>query len=97
MARGRAQKQIPKTSLFCTKHSNLSSNGLQSRKVNSVVSLSPYRGGFQPVPAAVPWMIIGDFNLIYQASDKSNLSFNRRLMGKFRRALDECELMDITL
>ena len=34
---------------------------------------------------------------IYQAGDKSNLSLNRRLMGKFRRALDECELMEITL
>ncbi|XP_066351274.1 uncharacterized protein [Miscanthus floridulus] len=46
---------------------------------------------------AVPWMIIGHFNIIYQASDKSNLNLNRRLMGKFRRALDECELMEITL
>ena len=49
-------------------------------------------------PTAVPWMIFGDFNLIYyQASDKNNLNMNRRLMGKFRRALDERELMEITL
>lgn len=26
---------------------------------------------------AIPWMIIGDFNLIYQAADKSNLNLNR--------------------
>jgi exonuclease III len=45
----------------------------------------------------VPWLIIGDFNLIYQAADKSNLNLNRRLMGKFRRALDECELMELSL
>jgi exonuclease III len=50
----------------------------------------------KPVPN-VPWLIIGDFNLIYQASDKNNLNLNRRLMGKFRRALDECELMEISL
>jgi hypothetical protein len=45
----------------------------------------------------VPWLIIGDFNLIYQATDKSNLNLNRRLIGKFRRALDECELMELSL
>jgi hypothetical protein len=42
-------------------------------------------------------MIIGDFNLIYQATDKNNLNLNRRLMGKFRRTLDECELIEMTL
>ena len=42
-------------------------------------------------------MIIGDFNLIYQAADKSNLNLNRRMMGKFRRTLDNCELMEIAL
>lgn len=47
--------------------------------------------------SAVPWMIIGDFNLIYQASDKSNLNLNRRMMGKFRRCLDGCELLEISL
>jgi len=45
----------------------------------------------------LPWVIVGDFNLIYQASDKNNLNLNRRLMGKFRRALDDCELMEIAL
>jgi hypothetical protein len=44
-----------------------------------------------------PWMIIGDFNLIYQASDKNNLNLNRRMMGKFRRVLDDCELLEVTL
>lgn len=47
--------------------------------------------------ANIPWMIIGDFNLIYQAADKSNLNLNRRLTGKFRRALDDCELMELSL
>jgi hypothetical protein len=43
------------------------------------------------------WLIAGDFNLIYKASDKNNLNLNRRLMGKFRAALDECELLEIPL
>ena len=34
-------------------------------------------------PATIQWIIVGDFNLIYQASDKNNLNLNRRMMGKF--------------
>lgn len=48
-------------------------------------------------PAGTPWLIMGDFNLIYKASDKNNLNLNRRLMGKFRAVLDDCELMEICL
>lgn len=47
--------------------------------------------------AGMPWLIMGDFNLIYKASDKNNLNLNRRLMGKFRAALDTCELMETCL
>lgn len=47
--------------------------------------------------AGTPWLIVGDLNLIYKASDKNNLNLNRRLMGKFRAALDSCELMEICL
>jgi hypothetical protein len=38
-----------------------------------------------------------DFNLVYKASDKNSLNLNRRLMGKFRAALHDCELMEIKL
>lgn len=48
-------------------------------------------------PVGSPWLILGDFNLIYKASDKNNLNLNRRLMGKFKRALDDCELLEICL
>jgi exonuclease III len=48
-------------------------------------------------PHGAPWLVAGDFNLIYQASDKNNLNLNRRLMGKFRAAIDECELLEICL
>jgi hypothetical protein len=29
-------------------------------------------------------IVMGDFNLIYQAHNKNNLNLNRRLMGQFR-------------
>lgn len=34
------------------------------------------------------WLALGEFNLIYQASDKNNCNLNRRLMGAFKSALD---------
>lgn len=38
------------------------------------------------------WILIGDFNMIMQAQDKSNNNMNRRLMGAFTTAIDELEL-----
>ena len=38
------------------------------------------------------WIILGDFNLIYQAADKNNDNLNLRLMGHFRQALNTCHL-----
>ncbi|KAF8718363.1 hypothetical protein HU200_025343 [Digitaria exilis] len=43
------------------------------------------------------WLCLGDFNLIYSAEDKNNLNLNRRFMTLFRRTLDRCELLEITL
>jgi exonuclease III len=34
------------------------------------------------------WLVLGDFNLIYQTSDKNNRNLNRHLMGAFKSALD---------
>ncbi|KAG2638131.1 hypothetical protein PVAP13_2NG572720 [Panicum virgatum] len=34
------------------------------------------------------WMICGDFNIIYKATDKSNGRLHRRMMGRFRRLID---------
>jgi hypothetical protein len=36
-------------------------------------------------------LIIGDFNLIYKAEDKSNNRLNRRLMALFKETLDEAK------
>ena len=46
-------------------------------------------------PNDAPWIICGDFNLIYEARDKNNLNLNRRLMGQFRAALDSSELREL--
>jgi exonuclease III len=49
-------------------------------------------------PAApCPWLMLGDFNLIYEAKDKNNLNLNRRLMGRFRHTLDICDLLELAL
>nr|XP_045083710.1 uncharacterized protein LOC123493747 [Aegilops tauschii subsp. strangulata] len=47
------------------------------------------------LPLGQPWLLMGDFNIIYQASDKSNLNINRRIMGRFRRAIDFAGLREI--
>jgi hypothetical protein len=39
------------------------------------------------------WLILGDFNLIYKAEDKSNNRLNRRLMTRFKETLDNTQLM----
>lgn len=44
-----------------------------------------------------PWLIVGDFNLIYEARDKSNNNLNLPAMARFRAALDDCELKEIKL
>lgn len=44
-----------------------------------------------------PWLIGGDFNLIYKASDKNNDRLDRRLMRKFKQALDQLELKELNL
>jgi hypothetical protein len=41
-----------------------------------------------------PWIIAGDFNLIYKAEDKNN-NYNRAMMGCFRRLIDDLGLKDI--
>jgi len=44
-----------------------------------------------------PWMLAGDFNMIYCAEDKNNENVNRALMGRFRRFVNEPELKEFPL
>jgi exonuclease III len=57
--------------------------------LEELVSLKPH--------PAVPWLVLGDFNLIYEASDKNNLNLNRWLIGKFKAAMNDCELFEFAL
>ncbi|WVZ67318.1 hypothetical protein U9M48_016414 [Paspalum notatum var. saurae] len=43
------------------------------------------------------WLIIGDFNLIVNAQDKSNDNINQRLLGAFRSILNDLELNELPL
>jgi exonuclease III len=44
-----------------------------------------------------PWMLAGDFNLIYKDSDKNNNNFNRAMTGRFRRLIEDMALKEIPL
>jgi uncharacterized protein (DUF1778 family) len=44
-----------------------------------------------------PWMLAGDFNLIYRIGDKNNGRLNYRLMGQFHRFLDDAALQEVHL
>jgi exonuclease III len=41
-----------------------------------------------------PWLVCGDFNLIYRAADKNNTRLNLSLMAAFRNALNSMELTE---
>jgi hypothetical protein len=43
------------------------------------------------------WIILGDFNLIKCLQDKSNSNVNHRMVGRFKRTIDELELREFHL
>ena len=44
-----------------------------------------------------PWVVAGDFNLIYRDEDKNNANYNRAMMGRFRRFINDLALKEIPL
>ena len=44
-----------------------------------------------------PWLVAGDFNLIYQVANKNNANLDRAMMGRFRCFLDDNDLLEIPL
>jgi hypothetical protein len=44
-----------------------------------------------------PWMLAGDFNMIYSVEDKNNDNVNRAMMGRFRPLVNDLELKEIPL
>jgi exonuclease III len=48
--------------------------------------------------SALPqWLIMGDFNLLYQESDKNSETIDRNMIHRFRRALNHMEVKEIQL
>jgi exonuclease III len=43
------------------------------------------------------WLVLGDFNIIYKASDKNNANLNRKQMRIFKETLNACELKEVAL
>lgn len=44
-----------------------------------------------------PWMIAGDFNLIYKDEDKNNSNYNQAMMGRFPKLIEDLALKEIPL
>jgi exonuclease III len=44
-----------------------------------------------------PWLVLGDFNLIYKEEDKNNSNLNRAMMGRFRRWINDLGVSEIPL
>ena len=44
-----------------------------------------------------PWLLAGNFNMIYFSEDKNNDNINRAMMGRFRRFVNDLELKEIPL
>jgi exonuclease III len=44
-----------------------------------------------------PWIIAGDFNLIYRSEDKNNSNINRVLLGSFRNSINSLDLKEIPM
>ena len=44
-----------------------------------------------------PWVVAGNFNLIYKDEDKSNANYNKASMGRFRRFINDLALKEIPL
>jgi hypothetical protein len=44
-----------------------------------------------------PWLLCGDFNMIFKPEDKNNSNINRTLMGNFRSLINSIEPKEIPL
>jgi hypothetical protein len=68
--------------------------GLQGNdnKIAFLQELQSVRG-----QCAGPWLVGGDFNLIYKDEDKNNTNLDRPMMGRFRRFIDDVAVKEIPL
>ncbi|KAM0898894.1 hypothetical protein ACQ4PT_021649 [Festuca glaucescens] len=80
-----------------TDHSSWSITGVygpqeDDLKVNFLQELRQLRNVVQD-----KWMVLGDFNLICRADEKSNQRLNLRMMGRFRAWIQDMELIEYPL
>ena len=61
-------------------------------KIQFLQELRDIRGGCPD-----PWVLVGDFNLIYKEEDKNNDNYNRAMMGRFRRLINDLAIKEIPL
>jgi len=61
-------------------------------KIQFLQELRDIRGG-----CPGPWVLAGDFNLIYKEEDKNNDNYNRAMMGRFRRLINDLAIKEIPL
>lgn len=65
---------------------------LETEKIAFLAELEGLQSLMKPA-----WLIIGDFNLIYKASDKNNDRLNRRMMQRFRGLIDKIQIKELNL
>jgi len=63
-----------------------------AQKVEFLVELRQFRD-----TSPGPWLICGDFNMIYRAQDKNNDRLDRRNMARFRRFIDSVQVEEINM
>jgi hypothetical protein len=68
--------------------------GLQgnNEKIAFLQELHDMRGNYNG-----PWVMARDFSLIYRDEYKNNSNYNRTMMGRFRRFIDDLALKKISL
>jgi hypothetical protein len=75
--------------LLITMVNGPSEDAEESKFLDELLSITP--------STPMQWLVLGHFNLIYEAWDKNNMNLNRQLMGQFQHTLDRWELFEFAL
>lgn len=65
---------------------------LEAQKISFLNEIHDLQHDMKPA-----WLIIGDFNLIYKAADKNNDRLDRRMMQRFKGAIDRLGIKELEL
>jgi hypothetical protein len=65
---------------------------IESEKMAFLAELLQFRS-----LATCPWLICGDFNMIYRAQDKNNDRLDRTVMRRFRNFINQAQLKEINM